>query len=111
MLTIKIGGNGLLYPTDEFGRVGAIWEVTPDQVVPNGTEEDISAEDVGWHYELIAPRLTTRSGGPYATISEAVAAVNGVYDEIAEDRAKEMRFDHRMGKRVISIPSGGQSRK
>jgi hypothetical protein len=111
MLTLKVGGEGIIYPTDEFGRLGAIWRVTADQVVENPTEDDITAEDVGWYFDLRTPRLTERTGGPFTTINDAVKAVNEIYDEIAADRAKEMRFDHRRGKRVISIPSGGQPRK
>jgi hypothetical protein len=112
MLTFKATGEAdLLGLADEFGRLGSVWRVPEDAVVANPTEDDITAEDVGWHYDMDAPGLTTRSGGPFATLPEVVKAVQDTYDEFADDRAREQRFDYRQGKRVISIPSGGQSRK
>jgi hypothetical protein len=111
-LTFKATGDSdLLGVVDQFGRLGSIWRVTEDAVVENGTEDDISAEDVGWHFDIDAPRLTTRSGGPYDSIQDVVKAVQETYDEFAADRAQEQRFDYRQGKRVVSIPSGGQARK
>ncbi|MFE9525173.1 hypothetical protein [Streptomyces sp. NPDC006631] len=111
-LTFKATGRSdLLGVVDQFGRVGSIWLVTPDMIVEDGTEDDVSAEDLGWHFDLDAPRLTTRAGGPYESIKDAVKAVQDVYEEFAADRAQEQRFDHRQGKRVVGIPSGGQPRK
>jgi hypothetical protein len=103
--------SGLIGLADQFGRLGSIWRVTEDAVVENGTEDDITAEDVGWHFDMDAPRLTTRSGGPFATLPEVVKAVQDAYDEFETDRAQEQRFDYRQGKRVVSIPSGGQPSK
>lgn len=111
-LTFKATGRpDLLGVADEFGRLGSVWHVTPDMVVEDGTEDDVSAEDLGWHFDLDAPRLTTRSGGPFESIQDAVKAVQEAYDAFAADRAQEQRFDHRQGKRVVGIPSGGQPRK
>ncbi|MER5754353.1 hypothetical protein [Streptomyces sp. NPDC002088] len=109
MLTFKVTeSSDLLGVVDQFGRLGSIWRVTEDAVVENGTEDDITAEDVGWHFDISAPRLSTRSGGPYDTLPDVIKAVQDTYDEFAAERAKEQRFDYRQGKRVISIPSGGQ---
>jgi hypothetical protein len=111
-LTFKVTEDSdLLLVVDQFGRFGSIWRVTEDAVVENPTEDDIAAEDVGWHFDMDAPRLTTRSGGPFESIQDVVKVVQDAYDEFAADRAQEQRFDYRQGKRVVSIPSGGQSRK
>lgn len=96
---------------DRFGRLGSIWQVTEDAVVENPTEDDITAEDIGWHFDISAPGLTTRSGGPFGTVQEVIAVVQAAYDEFATERFREQRFDYRQGKRVIGIPSGGQPRK
>jgi hypothetical protein len=112
MLSFKAAGDpNLLGLVDQFGRLGSIWRVTEDSVVENPTEDDITAEDVGWHFDMDAPRLTTRSGGPFDSIQDVVKAVQETYDEFAADRAQEQRFDYRQGKRVVSIPSGGQPSK
>jgi hypothetical protein len=95
---------------DRFGRFGSLWRIGEESIVENATEDDITAEDVGWHFDLNAPRLTTRSGGPFDTLPEAIQAVQEFYDDFAVDRAQEQTFDYRQGKRVVSIPSGGQSR-
>lgn len=111
-LTFKVTGEAdLLGVADEFGRLGSIWRVTEDMVIEHGTEDDISAKDVGWHFDIDAPGLTTRSGGPYESIQDVVNTVQEAYDAFAADRAKEQRFDYRQGKRVVSVPSGGQPGK
>jgi hypothetical protein len=112
MLTFKTTKDpDNLQVTDRFGSLGSVWRVGEDSVVENGTEDDITAEDVGWHFDISAPRLATRSGGPFDTIQEVIATVQEVYAEFEADRVHEQTWDYRQGKRVISIPSGGQSGK
>jgi hypothetical protein len=112
MLTFKTTDDpDNLQVTDRFGSLGSIWRVTEDSVVENGTEDDITAADVGWHFDISAPRLATRSGGPYDTDLDVIKAVQETYDEFEADRVHEQTWDYRQGKRVISIPSGGQSGK
>lgn len=103
--------EGHIEVTDRFGRLGSIWQITEAAVVEYGTEDDISAEDVGWYFDIAAPRLTTRSGGPYDSIQDVVNVVQEAYDEFETDWVQEKTFDYRQGRRVVSIPSGGQSRK
>lgn len=111
-LTFKATGEAdLLGVADEFGRLGSIWRFTEDDVVDDGTEDAVTAENIGWHFDIDAPGLTTRSGGPYESIQDVVKTVQEAYDAFAADRAKEQRFDYRQGKRVVSVPSGGQPGK
>jgi hypothetical protein len=111
MLTFKttdVPGN--LQVVDKFGSLGSAWLIEESDVPDFPTEDDITAEDIGWHFDISAPRLTRRSGGPYDSVQEAIKAIQDVYDDFVADRVHEQTFDHRFGKRVISIPSGGQSR-
>ncbi|MFE2101594.1 hypothetical protein [Streptomyces sp. NPDC059468] len=99
---------GNVQVVDRFGTLGSIWEITEADVVEFGTEDDISAADIGWHFDISAPRLSTRSGGPFPSVLDAIKVVQDLYDDFAAERVREQTFDHRFGQRVLSIPSGGQ---